>query len=161
MNSQFAAFKQVITSPIKYQLFLFTKLPLAFFVGLKLIVLEQEKAVVGVRFKWLNKNPFQSMYFAVLAMAAELSTGILAVAQTYKSQPPVSMLVVKCEGEFYKKAVGNIVFTCADGLVIAEAIQQTINTKQGITINSTAIGKNDQGETVAKFIFMWSFKAKG
>ena len=161
MNSQFAAFKHVITNPLKYQLFLFTKLPLAFFVGLKLIVLEQEKAVVGVRFKWLNKNPFQSMYFAVLAMAAELSTGILAVAQTYKSQPHVSMLVVKCEGEFYKKAVGNIVFTCADGLVIAEAIQQTINTKQGITISSTTVGKNEQGETVAKFIFMWSFKAKG
>ena len=101
------------------------------------------------------------MYFAVLAMAAELSTGILPVAYTYKNQPMVSMLVVKCEGEFYKKAVGNIVFTCTDGLAVADAIKQTIATNQGITISSTAIGKNEQDEVVAKFIFVWSFKAKG
>ena len=161
MPSNFSEFKTTITNPIKYQLFLITKLPLAFFVGLKLVALQQDQAVVSVRFKWLNKNPFRSMYFAVLAMAAELSTGILPVAYTYKSQPSVSMLVVKCEGEFYKKAIGNIVFTCVDGLAIADAIKQTITTKQGVTISSTAIGKNDQGEVVAKFIFIWSLKAKG
>ncbi len=160
MNTQFAAFQTTITNPIKYQLFLLTKLPLAFFVGLKLVALQQDQAQVSVRFKWLNKNPFRSMYFAVLAMAAELSTGILPVAFTYKSQPSVSMLVVKCEGEFYKKAIANIVFTCVDGLAIADAINQTITTKQGVTISSTTIGKNEQDEIVAKFIFVWSFKVK-
>ncbi|MBC7722558.1 MAG: thioesterase [Pedobacter sp.] len=151
----------MITNPIKYQSFLLTKLPLAFFVGLKLVLLQEDQAAVSVRFKWLNKNPFRSMYFAVLAMAAELSTGILPVAYTYKTHPSVSMLVVKCEGEFYKKAIGNIVFTCVDGLTIVDAINQTITTKQGVTISSTAIGKNEQDEVVAKFVFVWSFKAKG
>lgn len=133
---------------------------MAFLAGLKLLTLQEDTAVVSVRFKWLNQNPFRSMYFAVLAMAAELSTGILAVAQTYKSNPSVSMLVVKCEGEFYKKAVGNIIFTCVDGLKIATAIQETITTKQGVTITSTTVGKNEQDEVVANFIFTWSFKAK-
>ena len=160
MSANFNQFKAIITNPFKYKLFLFNKLPLAFFVGLKLVTLQEDTAVVSVRFKWLNKNPFRSMYFAVLAMAAELSTGILAVAQTYRSNPPVSMLVVKCEGEFYKKAVGNIVFNCDDGLVIANAIQETINTKQGVTITTNTFGKNEQNEIVAKFVFIWSFKAK-
>ncbi len=160
MSANFKAFKAIITNPIKYQLFLLNKLPMAFLAGLKLLTLQEDTAVVSVRFKWLNQNPFRSMYFAVLAMAAELSTGILAVAQTYKSNPSVSMLVVKCEGEFYKKAVGNIIFTCVDGLKIATAIQETITTKQGVTITSTTVGKNEQDEVVANFIFTWSFKAK-
>lgn len=133
---------------------------MAFLAGLKLQQLQEDAAIVSVRFKWLNQNPFRSMYFAVLAMAAELSTGILAVAFTYKSQPSVSMLVVKCEGEFYKKAVGNIVFTCNDGLAVQAAIVQTIATKEGVTITTTSIGKNEQDEIVAKFIFTWSFKTK-
>jgi hypothetical protein len=160
MLSNFSAFKAIITNPIKYKLFLFSKLPMAFLAGLKLQKLEEDAAVVSVRFKWLNKNPFRSMYFAVLAMAAELSTGILAVALTYKSQPNISMLVVKCEGEFYKKAVGNIVFTCNDGLAVQAAIAHSIATKEGVTISTTSIGKNEQDEVVAKFIFIWSFKAK-
>ena len=133
---------------------------MAFLAGLKLLTLQEDTAVVSVRFKWLNQNPFRSMYFAVLAMAAELSTGILTVAQTYQTNPPVSMLVVKCEGEFYKKAIGNIIFTCVDGLVIAKSIQETLTTKQGVSITTTTIGKNEQNEVVAKFIFTWSFKAK-
>ncbi len=133
---------------------------MAFLAGLQLQQLQEEAAVVSVRFKWLNKNPFRSMYFAVLAMAAELSTGILAVAFTYKNQPSVSMLVVKCEGEFYKKAIGNIKFTCNDGLSIKTAINQTIATKQAIMLTTTAIGKNEQDEVVAKFMFTWSFKVK-
>ena len=133
---------------------------MAFLAGLKLLTLQEDTAMVSVRFKWLNQNPFRSMYFAVMAMAAELSTGILAVAQTYKSNPSVSMLVVKCEGQFYKKAVGNIVFTCVDGLEIAKAIQETITTKQGVTITAATVGKNEQNEVVANFVFTWSFKAK-
>ena len=160
MSANFKAFRAIITNPIKYQLFLFNKLPMAFLAGLKLLTLQEDTAMVSVRFKWLNQNPFRSMYFAVMAMAAELSTGILAVAQTYKSNPSVSMLVVKCEGEFYKKAVGNIVFTCVDGLEIANAIQETITTKQGVTITAATVGKNEQNEVVANFVFTWSFKAK-
>lgn len=160
MSYNFAAFKAIITNPIKYKLFLFNKLPMAFLAGLKLVTLQEEIAVVSVRFKWLNQNPFRSMYFAVLAMAAELSTGILAVAQTYQVTPSVSMLVVKCECEFFKKALGNITFTCVDGLAIANGIKETITSKQGVSITTTSIGKNEQNETVATFTFTWSFKSK-
>jgi hypothetical protein len=160
MPANFSAFKVIITNPIKYKLFLLNKLPMAFLAGLKLQQLQEDAAIVSVRFKWLNQNPFRSMYFAVLAMAAELSTGILAVAFTHKIQPSVSMLVVKCEGEFYKKAIGNIVFTCNDGLAVKAAIAQTIATKEGVTVSTTSIGVNEQNEVVAKFVFTWSFKAK-
>ena len=36
----------------------------------------KQKAIVTVRHKWFNQNPFKSMFWAVQGMAAELSTGI-------------------------------------------------------------------------------------
>jgi Domain of unknown function (DUF4442) len=160
MNPNFPTFQKLITNPVKYKLFMLTKLPMGFISGLKIVTLTPDKAEVSVRFKWVNQNPFKSIYFAVLSMAAELSTGVLGFANIYKSNPTVSMLVTKVQGEFYKKAVGTITFTCTNGNEVAQAIQETIATGKGITIPCTSIGVNQQGEEVAKFIFEWSFKAK-
>jgi Domain of unknown function (DUF4442) len=159
MNNNFSAFQLVMLNKFKYNFFLLTKLPMAFLAGLKIASLSSENAVVSVRFKWLNQNPFKSIYFAVLSMAAELSTGILAFGHIYKTSP-VSMLVVKVEGEFYKKAVGTIKFTCNNGNDIKMAIEQTLQTGEGKTIIAESIGVNSSGEMVAKFLFTWSFKAK-
>ncbi|MFL9484718.1 DUF4442 domain-containing protein [Chitinophagaceae bacterium LWZ2-11] len=160
MNPNFKAFKSLITHAVKYKAFLFTKLPMAYLAGLKVLNLTEEEATVSVKFKWLNQNPFRSIYFAVLSMAAELSTGILASGQVHGRTPSVSMLVVKVEGEFYKKAVGKIIFTCNDGAKIAAAVEETVATKEGVTCQATSIGKNEAGEDVAKFVLTWSFKSK-
>ncbi|MCU0321505.1 MAG: DUF4442 domain-containing protein [Chitinophagaceae bacterium] len=160
MNTHFTSFQQLITNPIKYRLFMLTKLPMGFLSGLKMVELNEQSASVSVRFKWLNQNPFRSIYFAVLSMAAELSTGVLAFGNIYNRKPAVSMLVSKVEGEFFKKAIGKIVFTCNDGTIIAKAIEQTIATGEGVVVNCTSTGVNEQGEIVASFIFTWSFKSK-
>jgi len=160
MNVQFSKFQQLITNSFNYKIFMLTKLPMGFFSGLKIVELNEEKAAVSVRFKWLNQNPFQSIYFAVLSMAAELSTGVLAFGNIYQRNPSVSMLVTKVEGEFFKKAVGKITFTCYDGTIIANAIDTTLQTGEGVTVHCTSTGINEQGEIVAQFIFIWSFKSK-
>jgi len=160
MNPQFHLFKKQITNPIKYRLFMLSKLPMAYMSGLKIVSFTEQTAMIAVKFKWLNQNPFKSIYFAVLSMAAELSTGILAFGQIYKRNPSVSMLVVKLEADFYKKATGKIEFICMDGNKISEAINECIAQQKGVTIQCTSIGKNNNGEEVARFIFTWSFKAK-
>ena len=160
MNTQFQQFQKLILNKFKYKLFLLFKLPMAFFSGLNVIEFTAQKSVVTVKFKWLNQNPFQSIYFAVLAMAAELSTGILAFGQIYKRNPSISMLVVKLEAEFYKKTTGKIYFTCTDGDKITEAIEQSILQNIATTIQCTSIGKNSKDEVVTKFTFTWSFKTK-
>ena len=160
LNTQFALFKQQITHPVKYRLFLLNKLPMAFIAGLKVIDINPQQASISIKYKWLNQNPFRSLFFAVLSMAAELSTGLLGFAQIYKRQPTVSMLVVKMEASFYKKAIGTIIFNCTDGDKIINAIEQTIATGEGQTLTCTSVGKNEQNEIVAEFIFTWSFKAK-
>src|SRR3954462_3393809 len=108
-------------------MFLLLKVPAAFFAGLKLKSSSPEEAVVSVSYNWFNKNPFGSLYFAVLSMAAEASTGILCIAAIRKEKQKVSMLITKIEGNFIKKAVGEICFSCQDGLKIEQAIEETLS----------------------------------
>lgn len=160
MNPKFESFQKIIQNPIKFRFFLLQKLPSALIAGLKVQEISTLEAVITVKHKWLNQNPFRSMYFAVQSMAAEMSTGLLAFGQLYQRNPPVSMLVVGMEAKFHKKAVGKISFYCEDGLAISNAIEAASQTGQGQTIQCYSIGKNEAGETVSEFWFTWSFKAK-
>jgi hypothetical protein len=100
------------------------------------------------------------MYFAVEAMAAEMSCGMLAFGQVYKRQPAVSMLVEKLEAKFVKKATGVIIFTCDDGEALQQTVDDALVKKEGSKLQVTSIGRNKAGEIVAEFIFTWTFKAK-
>ena len=160
MNLSFNVFKQLITSPIKFRFFLFQKLPAAFFAGLRIHHFDPEKCVVRIKYSWFTMNPFKSVYFAIEAMAAEMCSGMLAFGQVYQRTPKVSMLVVKMEAAFVKKATGVILFTCEDGQMIQNAINEAITSGEGKTIVCKSIGTNSANEVVAEFNFTWSFKAK-
>ncbi len=160
MTKQFAAFVNKINAPIRFGYFLATQLPAAFFVGLRLNKINQNDCTIKVRHSWFSKNPFKSVYFAAQAMAAEMSTGLLAFGHIYKRIPKVSMLVIKMEVNYTKKGTGNLYFTCNDGLAIQNAIEEAIQTGEGKTLVCHSIGKNESNETVAEFAFTWSFKAK-
>lgn len=160
MNSNFNQFKKEVANPQKFRLFMLFKLPAALFAGLRIETLDEQKAVISIRQKWFNKNPFHSIYFAILSMAAEVSTGIHCMAAIYKRHPQVSMLVVKAESFFYKKATGKILFTCEDADAINQTVEDAVASSEGKTIACRSIGKNENGETVAEFFFTWSFKCK-
>jgi len=151
---------QVFNSPLKFKLFLISKLPMAWIAGLKKLDLTSERAVVGVKYGYWTQNPFRSMYFAVLAMAAELSTGLLVLSQVYKSGKNISTLVYKMQADFNKKAVGKIRFICDDGPLLQATIQKAIDTGEGQTLEMTSIGYNENNEQVAKFVITWSMKVK-
>jgi acyl-coenzyme A thioesterase PaaI-like protein len=153
-------FRQLAASPSKLRLFMLSRLPMAYMAGLRVSAISEERAAVTIPYKYLNKNPFNSIYFASLSMAAELSTGLLCMAQTYKSNPAVSMLVVHMEADFMKKAVGKITFTCEDGQRIKAVADQTKATGEGVTVVATSTGIDEAGDRVAEFRFTWSLKAK-
>jgi hypothetical protein len=160
MESNFELFSKQMTSPLKFRMFLFSKLPSAYFSGVRVKSLDEDKCEVTVPFKWFSQNPFRSTYFACLSMAAEMSTGALALGHLYKRKPAVSMLVVKTEGEYFKKATGKTTFVCEDGSQIKKMIEEAIESGDGRTIRARSIGKNNAGEVVAEFFITWSFKAK-
>ena len=141
-------------------MYLLYKLPAAFFSGVKVRKINEEKCITSVPFKWLTQNPFRSTYFASLAMAAEMSTGALALSNVYKRTPPISMLVTKMEATYFKKATGTIFFICEQAKEIASVIDEAANSGEGKNIIAKSIGKNKTGEIVAEFLFTWSFKTK-
>ncbi|HEX8505685.1 MAG TPA: DUF4442 domain-containing protein [Hymenobacter sp.] len=154
-----AAFRRQVLSPTKLRLFMLRKLPMAWLAGLRLTALTPEAATVTVRFKYLTQNPFRSIYFACLAMAAELASGIQAMMNV-QAGGSVSMLVVSMQGNFTKKAVGLIAFTCPDGPAITQAIAESRATGEGRTVECTSTGVDEAGDVVAVFRFTWSFRAK-
>ncbi|MGL2964339.1 DUF4442 domain-containing protein [Flavobacterium sp. RSB2_4_14] len=147
-------------SPSKLNTFLFFKLPSAYWCGVRVKSLSNQQCVVTVKHRWFNQNPFKSMYFAVQAMAAELTTGALVMMQIKKSKRKISMLVANNNGNFTKKATGRITFTCNDGHLIGEAILKTIATGEGQTFWMKSIGINEKGEQVSELNFEWSIKLK-
>ena len=153
-------FQKLITNPFLFRIYLLKKLPLAYIAGLRVKELTDERAVITVKYGWLTQNPFRSMYFACLSMAAEMSTGVLVLNGIYNSKPPVSMLIVINQAFYHKKAIGNITFTCSDGNLINSFINKAKVSGESVLVDTTSIGKDETGEIVAEFTFTWSMKAK-
>lgn len=147
-------------TPSNLNKFLFFKLPSAFWSGVRAISIDEQHCVVSVKHRWVNQNPFKSMYFAVQAMAAELTTGAMVMLHIQKSKKNISMLVANNKGNFTKKATGRITFTCKDGHLIEEAVKQTIATGEGQTFWMKSIGINEKAEQVSEMDFEWSIRLK-
>ena len=157
---QQAAFFSLISHPLKFRLYLLKNLPAAYFCGLRIVNADAKSCTVSVPFGWFTQNPFRSTYFACLSMAAEMSTGLLAMAHVYKRMPAVSMLVTGLEAKFYKKATGYTLFQCNDGEAVLEAISLAVSSGTAQTLQTHSTGKNKDGDVMAEFWVTWSFKAK-
>ncbi|MFC4817272.1 MULTISPECIES: DUF4442 domain-containing protein [unclassified Flavobacterium] len=147
-------------TPSKLNTFLFFKLPSAFWCGVRTKVINENQCVVSVKHRWFNQNPFNSMYFAVQAMAAELSTGALVMLHIKKSGKNISMLVANNKATFTKKATGRITFTCNDGHLITDAIEKTLATGEGQTFWMKSTGIDEKGDQVSVLEFEWTIRVK-
>ena len=146
-------------NPSKINWFLMFKLPAAYWCGVRLKTLTEVESSASVKFKWINQNPFRSMYFAVQMMAAELSTGALVMSKIKDSRKNVSMLVASNQAVFNKRVTGRVVFTCTDGALVSAVIaKMTAGEAQGITLRS--IGTNEAGEIVSEMKFEWTLKLR-
>lgn len=144
----------------KVNFFILLKLPSAYLCGVRAKHINNLKCEVTVKHRWINQNPFKSMYFAVQAMAAELTTGALVLSQIRDSKKNISMLVANSKSNFSKKAIGRITFTCNEGLLIENAIKKAIATNEGQTIWMKSIGIDEKGDQVSEFDFEWSVRVK-
>jgi hypothetical protein len=52
-------------------------LPAAFICGVQVKKLRRKSLYRKVKHRWINQNPFNSMYFAVQAMGAELAGALV------------------------------------------------------------------------------------
>ena len=145
---------------LQAQAFLLRRLPMALVAGLRIPAVSRRRCVVTVPYGWRTTNPFRSTYFAALAMAAELSTGALALLATRSAPAPAAMLLVGLEASFGKKATALTTFTCEDGDAIFEAVAQALADSDAATVRAHSIGRAPDGAEVARFTCTWSFKRR-
>jgi hypothetical protein len=152
--------RQRMLSPFWIRLFFLAKLPLALVAGLRLHELTDERCSASVPYGWRSTNPFRSTYFAALAMAAELSTGALALRAVESAPGSVALLITGMTASFEKKATARTTFTCTDGPRLAEAVARAAGTGEPVEVTTETVGTMADGTVVARFTFTWSFKAR-
>ena len=147
-------------TPGKINTFNILKLPAVFFTGVRVTAINDNSCTVSVKYRWINQNPFKSMFWAVQGMAAELATGAMMLSKIRECGKPISMLVLNNNASFTKKAIGRITFKCTDGQLINDAIKKTIETGEGQTIWMKSVGTNTEGIVVSTFNFEWTLKVR-
>lgn len=144
---------------LKFSLYLLGNLPGAWFFGCRVNHIDEEQCIVKLPYSWFSKNPFKSIYFAAQCAAAELSTGLpTAVAITGKAS--TSMLLVKIETTFHKKANQTAFFTCAENQKAQEMVNKAIESNEPQTFTLKSIGKDAQGNLLSETLVTWSVKKR-
>lgn len=158
-TAQTERFRKLVLS-YKFNFYTLLKLPAARFSGVRVKDLNYDLCEVTVPFKWFSQNPFKSTYFACLAMAAEMSTGLPCMMAIYKDKPGFSMLVTDIKGNYVKKATSLTTFICNDVKNIFETVERAKIGVEGETVTTKAVGTDQNGEIVARFAITWSIKRK-
>ncbi len=153
-------FRDDFLSPLKQKLYYLKSLPMGLISGIKLIQLDEAGAVSEVPYRWRNKNPFNSMYFAVQSMAAELSTAALVLMALKGIDAKVALIIVDLKVEFVKKAKSKITFTCRDYDKIYGEVAQLKQAGDTAIVTARTVGRDVDGAEVAIFYFTWSFKRR-
>jgi hypothetical protein len=147
-------------TPKKLNWMVLWQLPSAYLCGVRTHFLNEKSCTVNVRLNRINQNPFGSLYFAVEAMAAELSTAALLLYQNEQNTTKISMLIAENKCIFKQKAIGKISFTCQQGDQVKQIMQQAIASGESQKFWLQSEGKNENGETIALMDFLWSIKPK-
>ena len=136
------------------------KLPAAWLMGVKVGMINNSNCICTLKYRWINQNPFKSIFWAAQGMAAEFTTGVLLMREIELSNKNISMLLVDVEAKFTKKAIGKISFKCDKGLLIKKKVGSlnSQNTKSTMWIDS--IGVDESGQEVSNFKFNWSILLK-
>ncbi len=135
-------------------------LPAAWICGVRVDSSDEDSCVVRVKHRWINQNPFKSLFWAVQGMAAEMAGGLLLMNKINKSGQSIAMLLVGSSSVFTKKATGKILFTYDQGEHLDKLIIDAVTTKLPQTITIKTKGVNEKGDVVSEFSFDWSIKLR-
>jgi len=153
-------FQSIMTNALLFKGAMTVQLPFAGLSGMQIPVLTEETCKVTVPYKFLNKNPFGSTYWAVLGMAAEMASGALLLMFCRGVTPTVSTFVTGCSAKFIKQAKGVTTFVCNDGNKIKAAVEGAVESKKAMSFSTEVNGYDKNGELLCSFTFDWGVKQR-
>jgi len=152
--------RKKLLNPFWFRLLMVAQVPMVFLAGIKLTTLSDTVSATTIPFKFLNKNPFKSIYFAAQSMAAELSTAAPILLAVDGQKPSIAFILVDLQVSFYKKAVGKTTFTCSNVAQVFEAVAEAVSTGEGVKVPLRTVGTLADGTVVSEFTFTWSMKQR-
>ena len=93
-------------------------------------------------------------------MAAELSTGAIALLAAEGRHTSVAKIITSMKADFVKKAIGRTKFSCKEGKKLFTAVDKAISAKEPQIETVSSVGCDESGDIVAHFEFTWSFKQR-
>jgi hypothetical protein len=93
-------------------------------------------------------------------MAAEMSTGVPALALTQSTDTSVALLVREIHGSFTRKAVGATLFRFDDVEGMRAAVESAAASGESTSFTAGSTGRLADGNVVAEFAVTWSFKRR-
>lgn len=146
--------KQISISKMRWMIYLLglVKIPLIGYLKPKLLSLDDQNIEVKIRLRRRSKNHLNSMYFGALAVGADVSAGVHAFYYAEKMGKKVSFAFKSMQVDFLKRAESDVIFRCEDGLIVRQAIEDSIS--QGVRINQQikVNALNSEKEVVAAFV---------
>ena len=153
--------RKKLLNPFLFRWFLIGQLPMGFLSGMRLKRIDDEACEVSMRYRWLIKNPFNSTFWAVLGMAAEMTTGALILSYIQGQSPKVSFILVGNDAKYYKKARGRMRFVCSESAHVKQAVQLAMEDGEKHTIELPSQIHNAEGELIAEMSFTWILQRRG
>lgn len=140
------------------------KIPLLFFLSPSVVEINDYRAVVRIPLTRRSKNHMNCMYFAALAAGADVAGGLIAwkliEEQALRGQK-ISLLFKDFKAEFLKRAEGDVLFTCEEGLAIRQMVERVAASgeRENMPVHVTATVPSKLGsEPVAQFTLTLSLK---
>ncbi len=147
---------QKLSSPWKFRLWMIKSLPMGLLSGMYIQSLDEQACVVVLKERWWIRNPFGSVFWAVMGMAAELSSGALVFAHAQGGN--VKFILVGVEGEFFKKVKGKSYYFCETGSDVLRSIEQIVNPNDTSVVILPVTARDEAGQLLAEFRFRWQLK---
>ncbi len=139
------------------------KIPMFFWLGPRVLELDEEGCAIEIPFGWRSKNHVNSMYVGALCAGADLASGLNAARLIQERHRDVKLVFSDMRCEFLKRADGDVVFRSRDGRRIADAVRKADATGERVTLPIDVVAtvpKKYGDEPVARFTMGLSLKRK-
>jgi acyl-coenzyme A thioesterase PaaI-like protein len=137
-------------------------IPLLFFVRPAIVELTGERSVVRIPLRRRTSNHLGSMYFAALCAGADAAAGLAAFKTISSKRARVSLIFKDFSAEFFKRAEGDVEFSCSDGAAVREAVERTIGSgeRENVLTRVVATVPSISEEPIASFVLTLSLKRR-
>ena len=157
-------FQRLLPATVRQTLYLryfgITRIPLLYYVRPSVTEISDTRVVIKIPLNRRTKNHQGSMYFAALAMGADVCVGLLAVDLINKQPQKISFVFSDFNAEFYRRADADVYFCCDQGHEIAALVDKAMHQDDRVALPLQAVATlaSDADQPVARFRLTLSLK---